>query len=198
MSISRLFIGPACDPSSIYYDSDACGWGSLAAFVIGFFAIILIFCLITITFEIIARWIFFKKCGEAGWKAIIPVYNELTLLKVAGMNWWWIFFIYASSILSIFNSTISSLAQSYESIGLSLVSLFFSLIVFAASVFTIITKIGSAINIAKRFHKSGGYAVLIIFFEPIMFLILGLSKDAVYDKKVKVSQNGIFGPKQSN
>ena len=39
------------------------------------------------------------------------------------------------------------------------------------------------------------FATLIVFFEPIMLLILGVSRNAVYNPKVKVSQHGIFGRK---
>ena len=30
---------------------------------------------------------------------IIPVYNEITLLKLSGMNWWWIFVLYATTFI---------------------------------------------------------------------------------------------------
>ena len=32
-----------------------------------------------------------------------------------------------------------------------------------------------------------------MFFEPIMFFILGLSKSQEYDETVEVSENGVFG-----
>jgi hypothetical protein len=35
-------------------------------------------------------WMIFTKAGEAGWKAIIPIYNILVLLKIVGREWWWI------------------------------------------------------------------------------------------------------------
>jgi hypothetical protein len=35
-------------------------------------------------------WMIFTKAGEAGWKAIIPIYNVLVLLKIVGREWWWI------------------------------------------------------------------------------------------------------------
>lgn len=193
MKIHGLF----SDFGELFSDIGYEGGAFLTIFII-LLIFVFVICFVAMAFEIICRWIFFKKCGEAGWKAIIPVYNELTILKVAGMNWWWIFLVCASSILSAFNSSISSLSQATESIGLSLVSFSFSFLVLGASAFTIIAKIGTAINITKKFHKSGGFAVLIVFFEPIMFLILGLSKEAVYDKDVKVSPNGIFGPHPNN
>ena len=39
---------------------------------------------------IAAMWKIFTKAGEPGWAAIIPIYNFLVLLKVAGKPMWWI------------------------------------------------------------------------------------------------------------
>ncbi|HEV7454074.1 MAG TPA: DUF5684 domain-containing protein [Candidatus Saccharimonadales bacterium] len=38
----------------------------------------------------ISLWRIFKKAGQPGWAAIIPIYNYLTLLKVIGRPWWWV------------------------------------------------------------------------------------------------------------
>lgn len=35
-------------------------------------------------------WMVFTKAGEAGWKAIIPIYSTIILLKIIGRPWWWI------------------------------------------------------------------------------------------------------------
>jgi Family of unknown function (DUF5684) len=35
-------------------------------------------------------WMAFVKAGEEGWKAIIPIYNTLVLLKLIGREWWWV------------------------------------------------------------------------------------------------------------
>ena len=35
-------------------------------------------------------WMIFSKAGEAGWKAIIPIWNILVLLRIVGRDWWWI------------------------------------------------------------------------------------------------------------
>jgi hypothetical protein len=39
---------------------------------------------------IVGLWMVFQKAGEAGWKAIIPIWNTLVLLKIVGRPWWWI------------------------------------------------------------------------------------------------------------
>jgi hypothetical protein len=39
---------------------------------------------------IVALWRVFTKAGEAGWKAIIPIWNLIVLLRIAGRPVWWI------------------------------------------------------------------------------------------------------------
>ncbi len=39
---------------------------------------------------IIGLWKCFAKAGEPGWAAIVPIYNGLVFLKLAGKPWWWI------------------------------------------------------------------------------------------------------------
>jgi len=38
--------------------------------------------------EIVALWFVFEKAGEPGWAAIIPIYNALMVIKIAGKPWW--------------------------------------------------------------------------------------------------------------
>ncbi len=54
--------------------------------------------------SILPMWKIFEKAGEDGWKAIIPIYNTVVLLKICGLNPWLIilsFIPYVSLILSI-------------------------------------------------------------------------------------------------
>jgi len=37
-----------------------------------------------------SMWKIFVKAGEPGWAAIIPIYNFIVLLKIAGKPAWWI------------------------------------------------------------------------------------------------------------
>jgi hypothetical protein len=50
--------------------------------VLGFFAIIGLF-------MIVSFWKLFEKAGKPGWASIIPVYNAIVLLEIAGKPWWW-------------------------------------------------------------------------------------------------------------
>ena len=51
---------------------------------------ILIVSFVLLIYTIIIRWIIFKKAGKHGWATIIPIYNEVTYLKIAGISPWWI------------------------------------------------------------------------------------------------------------
>jgi hypothetical protein len=43
---------------------------------------------------IAATWKIFVKAGEPGWAAIIPIYNFIVLLKIAGKPLWWIILLF--------------------------------------------------------------------------------------------------------
>jgi hypothetical protein len=43
-----------------------------------------------IVFYIACEWKIFVKAGQAGWKAIIPLYNTYILLKIVGRPGWWL------------------------------------------------------------------------------------------------------------
>jgi hypothetical protein len=59
----------------------------LAGLGVAFAIVMLAICV----FMVIVFWLLFAKAGQPGWAAIIPIYNILILLKVAGKPWWWIF-----------------------------------------------------------------------------------------------------------
>jgi len=68
--------------SSILASADTSGGtGSLVFLLILFAAAI---------FVIAGWWKTFEKAGEPGWKAIIPIYNLVILLKIVGRPVWWI------------------------------------------------------------------------------------------------------------
>lgn len=54
--------------------------------------------------SILPMWKIFEKAGEDGWKAIIPIYDTVILLKICGLNPWLVilsFIPYVSFILAI-------------------------------------------------------------------------------------------------
>ena len=51
----------------------------------------LIIPLAIIALFIASLWVIFTKAGKPGWASIVPIYNTIVLLEIAGKPWWWIF-----------------------------------------------------------------------------------------------------------
>jgi hypothetical protein len=52
--------------------------------------VLIILCLYMKVIQTVGLWFLFKKADEPGWASIIPVYNLLMVIKVAGKPWWYI------------------------------------------------------------------------------------------------------------
>lgn len=102
--------------------------------------------------SITAYWKIFKKAGQRGWAAIIPVYNTYVMSQIAFGN---SSYFIASIILAIVSIT----AQFAE----------ISILTVLTMIAAIILAIFYYIRLCKVFGKSGGFAVALIFF-PFIFL----------------------------
>jgi len=122
---------------------------------------------------IVAQWKFFKKCGKNGWEALIPFYNTWVMVELSGLNWWYFLILLAPTIITI-------------TIGNIVINNLFSLATFF--VYFLIYY-----NIAKKTKQNEIlFGILGIFVSFIPILILGFSKNIIYDKNIEVSPNGIF------
>lgn len=61
-----------------------------------------LFWLIVTIVVIAAYWKTFVKAGEKGWKAIIPIYNIVILLRIVGKPWWWILLLFIPLVNIVF------------------------------------------------------------------------------------------------
>ena len=63
------------------------GGGLIAALLGGAFSLVFL-----LVFVIVAAgmWKVFEKAGEPGWAALVPIYNLLVLVKIAGKETWWV------------------------------------------------------------------------------------------------------------
>lgn len=55
--------------------------------MIGLFIILFAYILLTIA----SMWAIHSKAGKPGWACLIPIYNIIVLLEIAGKPWWWLF-----------------------------------------------------------------------------------------------------------
>ena len=68
---------------------------------LGFQTIITIAAII-LAFRIVSMWYMFEKAGEHGWISLIPIYNLLIIIKIAGKPWWWIFLLLIPGVNVVF------------------------------------------------------------------------------------------------
>jgi len=59
----------------------------LAAFFAAFFFVFLAIGIVTL----IGMWKVFTKAGQPGWAVLVPIYNIIVLLRIAGLAWYWVF-----------------------------------------------------------------------------------------------------------
>ena len=111
----------------------------------------------------------FKKAGEPWWKAIVPLYSQWVELKFVGLSWYWF-------IIYLILGMVSARANSVN---------------FVATWALLLFEFNVNYNLAKKFKKSNGFAVLCTLLPFVGLPILGYGKDK-YNKDVKVDQNGIF------
>lgn len=57
----------------------------------GFGCFVMLIELAIIVVVVAGVWKAFEKAGKPGWAAIIPIYNLLIILEIAGKEWWWVF-----------------------------------------------------------------------------------------------------------
>jgi len=117
---------------------------------------------------IIALWIIFKKAGEKGWKAIIPIWNVYIMFKIAGMkNWFW-WMILGSFIICL----VGAFAAKYQNIA--------SII---AAIWVWIINIVAAFKLPRKFGWGVFTSILYVLFTPICQLILGFGSSKYQGNK---------------
>jgi hypothetical protein len=88
--ITSLLSAVAATTITINGNTSTVSEDSVFAVIGAAFLALMIPIIIVAILGIIAMWKIFTKCGEAGWKSIIPIYNMVILLKIVGINPLWI------------------------------------------------------------------------------------------------------------
>ena len=110
----------------------------------------------------------FKKCGQEGWKAIIPFYGDyIFLTQICGLHWAWFVAFVAVGAMSINNNVASAL----------------ELFVNAAAFY----------NLGIRCNRDKIAAMIFgAIASPIVTVIYGLTDTITYDKTIEVKESGWF------
>jgi len=56
--------------------------------------VILIIELVLVIIAIIGLWKLFSKAGKPGWASIVPIYNTIVMIDIAGKPLWWIILLF--------------------------------------------------------------------------------------------------------
>jgi hypothetical protein len=136
-------------------------------------AIFWVFMVVGLALTVIAiagMWKAFRKAGQPGWAAIIPIYNMYIVIKLAGKpGWWIIWFILPIIPIPIINGI------------LGIVSLVFAFIINIAA--------------AEAFGKGAGFGVGLTLLGFIFWPILGFG-DATYQGPKEAAQVAAAPPVQ--
>lgn len=143
-------------------------FGGMAVWAIVLVVIFGLIALAVAIFMIIAECKVYTKAGEKWWKVFIPIYNTWIQTKITGLAWWWLPIFLGAAALSDVKS-----------------------LEFVAGMGVILVSFNYNYNLAKKFGKSNGFAVLTTFLPIIGFPILAFGS-AKYDKNAAVDKNGIF------
>jgi len=78
-------------PNLEYYDPYATNSAAQDAVSAGMAVAMSIIILIVVVVTIVGLWKVFTKAGKPGWAAIVPIYNNIVMLEIAGKPLWWVF-----------------------------------------------------------------------------------------------------------
>lgn len=143
-----------------------------------------------LVFYFIGFWKVFSKAGQAGWKSLIPWYNNWVLMvDICDMHIGYFIASLSIAVLTVFISMISVLLLGLEAYTansiLQIVTWILGLISYAIN-------FAVYYNLGKKFNKGTGWVILTFFFGIITIPLLGLSKKSVYTD-VEVSKHSLFG-----
>jgi hypothetical protein len=71
--------------------NDAAVATGVAAALMAFFAAFALVFIVIGLVTLVGMWKVFAKAGQPGWAVLVPVYNFIVLLRIAGLPWYWVF-----------------------------------------------------------------------------------------------------------
>ena len=151
----------------------------------GVFGIVGVLGIALVVLLIIAMWKLFKKAGEPGWKAIIPIYNAYILFKISGAKgWFWGVLIseIGAFVLSAIGMSTGSIVTDSKGNVVEIKDAVYVVVFCALALYQLIAYIILSAKMSRAFKRGLGTTLGLIFFPNIFTLILGFGS-AKYDKK---------------
>lgn len=138
--------------------------------------VIFIVMILLLIWSVVINWRIFKKAGQPGWKALIPVYDVITIHRIIRSS---------KGSLIIYGILMASCVIFYF-LGMGLPTAF--LVIYYMSLYY---------RMAKYFGKSVGFAVGCAFLWPIFGAILAFSKDPLVELDEESEEDEVQGVAQA-
>src|SRR5438128_11682137 len=137
------------------------------------FMLLYFLCLITwLGVWIASAWAAFAKAGRPGWASIVPVYNVIVFLDIAGKPWWWVLIIFvAPFVLYFLGFLLFIILLSF------MIAMIFYGLGMAVSIGGLVLSIMAAIGFARNYGYGVGFAIGLVLL-PMVFLPLLAFGDA--------------------
>ena len=86
----------------------------------GFMMLYWVVMLVLIVVTVVSMWKLFTKAGKPGWASIVPIYNNIVQLEIAGRPAWWVLLIMLVPFFNVWVSVVSMIdfVRSYQRSGL--------------------------------------------------------------------------------
>lgn len=134
----------------------------LVILFLGLGVLLFVIAMVLLIIYVLAYWMIFKKAGEAGWKALIPVYSTYISYRL-----FW------NTKMFVLCMVFAVLTAIFEYVGGAGVLIFR-----AASLGTIVLNIIMCIKLSKAFGHGTGFTVGLILLNPIFLLILAFNSSS--------------------
>lgn len=132
------------------------------AILLALFAIFVsVICSVLFISKRIGMWGLFSKAGEKEWKSIVPIYNQITLLKICKLKSWYIL-LYLDFIIPIIGY------MAGRDVKWITIIMLIGLVIYRYMI---------SIRLDHIYKKGDVFSFFMAFFPSILFPVLGCSKN---------------------
>lgn len=120
------------------YDLGSANATGIFGLIAGLGTMFLIISLVISILVLVSMWKIFKKAGKGGWEILIPIYNTIVLLQVAGLPAWYIilYIIPFVNIYVLFKVNIELAKKFQMGTGFGILAVFFPIICYPILAFS--------------------------------------------------------------
>ena len=182
-------MSPTMQTASAAYSSSPSDSAVLSLFV---FAILAVFVIVALI--IVSNWIIFQKAGKPGWASIVPFYNRVVALDIAGKPLWWALLFILPVVNIVFLIIVARrIAANFGkgawfTVGMIFLPyIFLPILAFGRATYHNVSSVASPLSEAGRWAFISLFAFLIL---ELPFFIAGIVSSLVHAEPLTVISEG--------